>query len=120
MKLQGVFYMKKIAFFAFRGEQMCFMHILLNALDMHEKGMDVKIIMEGEAVKLIRELDSSGSKVYKKARELNLFDCICKACSAKMGVLTYNEKSGIPINGELSGHPSMTKFIEDGYEIITL
>lgn len=120
MKIQGVFDLKKIAFFAFKGERMCFMHVLLNAIDMHEKGMKVKIVMEGEAVKLIRELDSSGSNVYKKARELDLFDSICKACSAKMGVLTYNEKSGIPINGELNGHPSMTKFIEEGYEIITL
>ena len=87
---------------------------------MHERGMEVKIIMEGEAVKLIRELDSSGNNVYKKARGLNLFDSVCKACSAKMGVLTYNERSGIPISGELSGHSSMTKYIENGYEIITL
>jgi len=99
---------------------MCFMHVLLNAIDMHEKGMEVKIIMEGESVKLIRELESKGNKSYEKARELNLFDCICKACSAKMGVLAYNERTGIPINGELNGHPSMTKFIEEGYEIITL
>ena len=112
--------MKKVAFFAFRGEQMCFMHVLLNAIDMHEKGMEVKIIMEGEAVKLIRELESTKNKIYRKARKLNLFDCICKACSAKMGVLEYNEKSGIPMNGELNGHPAMYKFIEKGYEIITL
>ncbi|MCF6461165.1 hypothetical protein [Clostridium sp. Cult3] len=112
--------MKKVAFFAFQGEQMCFMHILLNAIDMHEKGMEVKIIMEGAATKLIKELEESENKVYKKAKELNLFDSICKACSAKMGVLEYNEKCGIPIKGELNGHPAMYPFIEEGYEIITL
>ncbi|NMA82606.1 MAG: cytoplasmic protein [Epulopiscium sp.] len=112
--------MKKIVFFAFKGEVMCFMHILLNAVDMHEKGMDVKIVMEGEAVKLIQELDETNLPIYKKARDLQLFDSICKACSAKMGVLEYNENCGIPMNNELQGHPAMFPFIEKGYEIIML
>lgn len=112
--------MKKVAFFAFKGEQMCFMHILLNALDLHEKGIEAKIIMEGEAVKLIKELEESNNKLYKKAKELNLFDCICKACSAKMGVLEYNEACGIPLNGDLQGHPAMYDYIKEGFEIITL
>lgn len=99
---------------------MCFMHVLLNAIDMHEKGIEVKIVMEGEAVKLIRQLEEADNKPYKNAIELNLFDCICKACSAKMGVFDYNERCGIPMNGELNGHPSMFRFIEEGYEIITL
>lgn len=112
--------MKKIAFFAFKGEQMCFMHILLNALDLHEKGIEAKIIMEGEAVKLIKELEESNNKIYQKAKDLNLFDCICKACSAKMGVLEYNETCGIPLNGDLQGHPAMYDYIKEGFEIITL
>jgi hypothetical protein len=29
--------MKKVALFAFNGEPMCFVHVLLNALDMKEK-----------------------------------------------------------------------------------
>lgn len=112
--------MKKIVFFAFNGEKMCFMHLLLNAVDMHKKGMKVKIVMEGKAVKLIKELEESNNKMYKKARELNLFDSICKACSAQMGVLEYNEKTGIPMSGELNGHPPMYPYINEGYEIITL
>ncbi|MEY8304443.1 cytoplasmic protein [Anaerosalibacter bizertensis] len=112
--------MKKVAFFAFNGEQMCFMHLLLNAVDMHEKGMEVKIVMEGKAVKLIKELEESNNKMYKKAKELNLFDSVCKACSAKMGVLEYNENCGIPLNGDLNGHPPMYPYISEGYEIITL
>lgn len=112
--------MKKVVFFAFQGELLCFNHILLNAIDLHEKGVETKIVMEGKAVKLIKELDESGNKAYKKARELNLFDSICTACSAKMGVLEYNKESGIPMNGDLSGHPPMYPYIEEGYQIITL
>lgn len=112
--------MKKVVFFAFQGELLCFNHILLNAIDMHEKGIEAKIVMEGKAVKLIKELDESENKAYKKARELNLFDSICTACSAKMGVLEYNKESGIPMNGDLSGHPPMHPYVEEGYEIIVL
>ena len=33
--------MEKVALFAFNGELMCFIHVLLNAIDMKEKGYDV-------------------------------------------------------------------------------
>ena len=110
----------KIAIFAFKGNVMCFAHVLLNAVDMKSKGMDVKIIMEGEAVKLIKELQESNNGLYAKAKELGLFDCICKACSAKMNVLEFNENSGIPLADEMHGHPAMSRYINDGYQIITL
>lgn len=112
--------MKKYAFFAFKGELMCFLHVLLNALDMKAKGLEVKIIMEGEAVKLIKELEESNNPLYAKAKDQGLFASICRACSQKMGVLEYNETSGIPINGEMNGHPPMAPYIIEGYEIITL
>ena len=76
--------------------------------------------MEGEAVTLIRTLDAEENKLYLKARELGLFDSICKACSSQMGVLDYNEKCGIPVKGNALGHPAMFDYINDGYEIITL
>lgn len=39
----------KIAYFAFNGNTMCFQHLLLNTLDLHQKGHEVKLIIEGEA-----------------------------------------------------------------------
>ena len=112
--------MKKIAFFPFKGEKMCFMHVLINALDLHEKGVDTKIIVEGEAVKLIKVLEEEENKLYLKVKDLGLFDSICKACSAQMGVLEYNETTGIAIKGNANGHPAIYDYIKDGYEIITL
>ena len=44
--------MKKIAIFAFEGNPICFVHVLLNAIDLHERGEEVKIVLEGEAIKL--------------------------------------------------------------------
>ena len=62
---------KKIAIFAFNGELMCFAHALLNAQDMHEKGYDVKVVIEGSATKLVPELAKKGNpmfSLYEKAK----------------------------------------------------
>lgn len=99
---------------------MCFVHVLLNAIDMHEKNMGGLIVIEGEAVKLIREMEESKNPLYYKAKEMGLIRGICKGCSAQMGVLEFNETVGIPIIGDMSGHPSMSKYIEDGFSVITL
>ena len=61
--------MKKIVLFAFKGSAMCFIHILLNAIDMNSKEYDVKIIIEGEAVTLIKEFEEACNPLYKKAKE---------------------------------------------------
>ncbi|HOO74594.1 MAG TPA: hypothetical protein PLS66_04820 [Tepiditoga sp.] len=112
--------MKKIIFFAFRGEPMCFGHVMLNALDMYEKGYDVKIVLEGEAVKIPKLFEKKDNKLYLKILEKKIFEGVCKACSQQMGVLDFNEKSGIPLLGDMNGHPSMEKYINEGYEIIIL
>jgi hypothetical protein len=112
--------MEKFAFFAFNGSLMCFQHVLLNALDLDKKGMKAKIIVEGESVKLIEKMEESNNKHYFAAKEKGLIDCICKACSASLGVLDYNKTVDIPLKGDMSGHPSMKNYINKGYQIITL
>jgi hypothetical protein len=111
--------MRKIAIFAFRGDPLCFMHVMLNALDMKIREIDVKVILEGESVKLIQDMQTTGNKLFQKMQDQGLIDCVCKACSAKMGVLEYNQTSGIRLADEMNGHPAMSTYLEMGYEIIT-
>ena len=115
--------MKKIVLVAFNGEFMCFVHVPLNALDMKERGYDVKIVIEGAATKVIPELSVDGNPLksfYQKVKDLKLIDGVCKACSTKMGVLSAVEAEGLPLfSDEMSGHPSLARYIEGGYEVIT-
>ena len=114
--------MKKVALFAFNGESMCFIHVLFNGLDMHEKGFDVKIIIEGSATKLIPELakkDNSFHQVYEKTKTLSLIDGVCKACSNKMGVLDSARAEGFRLLDEMNGHPSIGRYLDEGYDVIT-
>lgn len=48
---------RKVAIFAFNGEEMCFIHALMNAIDMKNRGYDVKLIIEGSATRLVKEAE---------------------------------------------------------------
>ena len=114
--------MKKVVLFAFNGELMCFIHVLLNALEMKAKGYEVKVIIEGSATRLIPEIAKEGNpmcQLYNKAKALDLIDGACKACSNKMSVLEGIKAEGLELLGDMSGHPGMAHYMEQGYEVIT-
>ena len=114
--------MKKLVLVAFNGEFMCFVHVLLNALDMKSRGYDVKIVIEGAATKVISELVVEGNPLkhlYQKVKDRRLIDAVCRACSTKMNVLGAMEAEGLPLADEMSGHPSLARYIDAGYEVIT-
>lgn len=113
----------KTAIFAFRGNPICFIHVLLNAIDLHEKGGKVKIILEGEATKLIIEIrkpEHPLHALYEKAKDLGLIDAVCRACALKMGALEAAEAERLRIADDMAGHAGMAPYKEQGYEIITL
>ena len=115
--------MRKIAIFAFKGNPICFVHVLLNAMDLHDKGADVKIVLEGEAIGLIKELRKAAPplhKLYSKTKDLSLIHAVCRACAVKMESLQVVEEEGFRVADDMSGHAGMAPYLEEGYEIITL
>lgn len=109
--------------FAFRGDPICFVHVLLNAIDLHEKKKVVRIVLEGEATKLIPILRRPGHPLhglYEKVKKLKLIDAVCRACAMKMGTLAAAEEEGFRIAADMAGHAGMSPYIQEGYEIITL
>ena len=114
--------MKKVALFAFNGELMCFIHVLLNAMDMNDKGYEVKIVIEGSATRLVPELGTEKNPLfplYKKVKSLDLIEGACKACSSKMGTLEAVKAEGLSLLDDMSGHPGMARYREQGFEVIT-
>lgn len=114
--------MTKNILFVFNGDPMCFIHVLLNALDMNQKKQEVKIVLEGASVKLIPELTKPGNplnQLWKKAIDQNLVEGVCKACAGKLGTLEAAKEQGLELLDDMSGHPSMSGYMEKGYEIIT-
>ena len=113
---------RKVALFAFNGETMCFVHVLLHALDLHSKGYDVKLIIEGSAVTQVKELADESepfANLYRQVKDEGLLDCVCKACSAKMGSLEAAKEQKLPLGEDMKGHPSLSQYLEAGYEVFT-
>ena len=114
--------MNKYALFVFNEEPMCFVHVLLNALDMHEKNHDVKIVIEGAATKLLPGLANNEVSLYdkwEKVKAAGLVAGVCRACSYQMGTQESAKAQGLELLADMAGHPGMAGFRQAGYEIIT-
>ena len=114
--------MKKVAIFVFNKDPMCFIHVLLNALDMTSRGSDVRIVVEGAATGLMPALaaaDHPLNSLWKKTRAAGLVAGVCEACARKLGTVEAAKTQGLPLLNDMNGHPGMARFQNDGYEIIT-
>jgi hypothetical protein len=114
--------MEKVVLFAFNGEIMCFVHALLNVLDLEEKGYNAALVVEGQATALITKLAQPHNPMhalYAKCKEKGLIKGVCRACAAKMKVLEEVKAQDLPILDNMSGHPSMAEFMQKGYRVIT-
>lgn len=114
--------MKKFALFVFNGDPICFIHVLLNALDMDKNGHEVGIIIEGASAKLLPELvkaENPLNGLWKKCLSAGLVAGVCRACSNKLGTLDSAKEQGLPLLDDMSGHPGMASYREKGFEIIT-
>ena len=108
--------------FAFNGEAVCFLHVLLNALDLASEGATVSVVIEGAATGLLpayAEGAGTGQHLFDKALAGGLVDCACRACAEKMGGTAAAEKLGILLKGEMAGHPAMSEYLAAGYTVIT-
>ncbi len=112
---------EKVALFVFRDDPMCFTHVLLNTLDMHERGHDIKVVMEGEATKLLPGLENEGTpffRMWEQIKDEKLVAGVCRACSTQMGTAASAQKQGLTLLDDMSGHPSFAGFLDLGYEIM--
>lgn len=112
----------KTALFVFNGDPMCFVHVLLNALDLHAHGHEATIIMEGASVRLVPELvkdEHPLARLFAQVREHSLLAGACKACSVKLGVAAEVEAAGVPLIGDMHGHPSMRAYMDAGWTVVS-
>jgi len=112
--------MEKILFYGMTGEKMCFLHILMNALDLSSSGAEVKIIFEGASVKLVPQLEEEENPLYRKAKDAGLIAGVCLACSKVMGVYEQNKNTGLAMLDDMFGHAGMKAYISDGYRVVSI
>ena len=114
--------MKRTALFVFNGDPVCFIHVLLNGLDMKAEGMDGRIVVEGAATALLPELghlESPLHKLWEQAKSQGIVEGVCKGCAHKMGAEAEAVNQGLALLDDMSGHPAMSRYVEAGFEIIS-
>jgi hypothetical protein len=114
--------MRKTALFVFNGDPMCFVHVLLNALDMHGRGEEARIVVEGSATRLLPELEQSShplNALWGKAKSNGLVAGACKACCGKMQTAESARAQQLPLLDDMAGHPSMAGYRQQGFEIVS-
>ncbi len=114
--------MTPYALFVFNGDPMCFIHVLLNALDMDRRGHEVRLVIEGAATGLLPQLEAEDHplhKLWKKTLASGLVDGVCKACAAKTGGLETARGLGLTLRDDMNGHPSMAAYRQAGCELVT-
>jgi hypothetical protein len=99
-------------------------HALLYARELSEKGYDVALIFDGAGTGWAKELQKPENALhehYLKVKELGLVEEICDYCAeafnVKNDLLELQKKQ---LAGDYEGHPSLVRWIEKGYQIITL
>ncbi len=97
---------------------------MTNALEVakecREKGDEVAIVFDGAAVKWPAALEDTQHKyhqLYQSVRP-NIAG-VCKYCAAAFGVKNQIEKLGLPLVGEFDDHPSLRKYLAEGYHVLT-
>lgn len=92
---------------------------LVMAKELKEKGHEVKIIFDGAGTEWVPELEKEDNKmnpIYKDLKE-NVVG-ICDFCSAAFKAKDLL-KEDAPLSGEFMGHPTMAKYFEEDYKILT-
>jgi hypothetical protein len=114
--------MKNVALFVFNGDPMCFIHVLLNGMEMKRRGDQVAIVIEGAATKLpglLASADHDLHPLWEKAKAAGIVAGVCRACAKKTGSLEAAGAQGLALLDDMNGHPSMAGYREAGYDIIT-
>lgn len=108
----------KYLIYAMEGEEMCFLHALMNAKQLKENGYEVKMILEGASVKLPDVLHANGNPLFKKLVEDGTIVGVCEACAKSLGVYERNQELGMNFISDMNGHAGVLDYVKDGYEVM--
>ena len=99
-------------------------HALLYATELAEKGYAVVLIFDGAGTGWANEMrkpENPLNKHYLRIKELGMTEEICDYCAESFDVKeSLPEQQKKLLVGDYEGHPSLVKWIEQGYQIIVL
>ena len=99
-------------------------HALLYATDLAEHGYDVALIFEGAGALWANELEKPENpfhKHYLRIKQLGIVEEVCDYCADAHDVKQdLSKEQERLLVGDYEGHPSISKWVDQGYRIIVL
>lgn len=99
-------------------------HALLYATELAENGYEVVLVFDGAGTGWANELrkpENPFHKNYLKLQDLGLVEEICDYCAEKFEVKNQlSKRQKTLLKGGYEGHPSLVKWVGQGYQVIVL
>src|SRR5258708_2491497 len=99
------------------------LHAMLYATELKKKGHDVVLIFDGAGTEWAEALSRPDNKlhpVYQKLMDSGVVEVVCDFCSTAFKVKDALAKEGAHFEGEYQGHPSIAKWVDQGYQLVVL
>lgn len=120
---------RKILFVVFAEDVCRQLHAFMYANDLHRKGYQTRIIVEGMATRLLADLEEAPPQLQKAVSAAKTAGLIAGAClqassgcgSAKdRDIVDAIKERGVGFLSDLENHAGIEPFIRDGYEVIVI
>ena len=120
---------RKFLFVVFAEDVCRQLHAFMYANDLHRKGYETKVIVEGMATRLFADLDKAPPRLQKAVAEAKASGVIAGVClQASSGCGSPEDRNivdaisgqGVGFLSDLDNHAGIEPFLKAGYEIITV
>ena len=100
-------------------------HALLYTRELKEHGHDVVLVFDGAGTEWAEEFTKPDSThkltpMYRELSKLGVTKIICDFCAGAFGVKERLAQRQLPLVAEYAGHPSIAKWIDQGYQLLIL
>ncbi len=100
-------------------------HALLYTQELKEHGHDVVLVFDGAGTEWAEEWTKPDSTnkltpMYQQLHKLGITEIICDFCAGAFQVKDQLQERKLPLFAEFQGHPSIAKWVDQGYQIIVL
>ncbi len=99
------------------------LHALLYSQELMDAGYEVALVFDGAGTTWAKELRDPANKLhgaYKKLSDAGATQIICDYCASAFKVHEQVKAGPVPLAGEFQGHPSLVKWVKQGYQLVVL
>jgi len=101
------------------------LHALLYSQELHDHGHEVTLVFDGAGTQWVDEWSNPNSQskyksLYDNLRREGVTLVICDYCATAFQARTHIEQEKELLSAEYQGHPSIAKWVDQGYEVIIL